>query len=377
MYEDNKYYFGIDMGPYWFSPLGRVFNLPEQEVVQRALKVLRKQMGWNGRSGWKEDARRLRGIFDDNETSHSHCSLPRTDDLRAYHGYHAMMLVAAELLQEQQFLTNRNEVLDEFREWLSSYQLTRADGEWIADRRDPKLVSNPLSPSAYGDKIWRWGVTSQYLDQMLIGDNESFVLWGSWSVGKSDYLEAVTIESALVTRSGAKALLAALQTAPTLGRFHLPRAEDDALNFDTMSMKGWVKFDPIDARLDEGDPWADGLSYPAPEPSAVIINQLGLTSLDEGRVWASDPENFVRSETWTQSHGYGRERESISGWRLSGSKGFVKQLLHANPNDCIILSVAIKRPSRRNRGDQDEIAAYLQPYARYYLIEADGVAHAL
>ena len=334
-------------------------------------------LGWNGRSGWQEDARRLRHIFDDNETSHSHFSLPRTDDLRAYHGYHAMMLVADELLQEQQFLTNRNEVLDEFREWLSSYQLTRADGEWIADRRDPRLVSNPLSPSAYGDKIWRWGVTSQYLDQMLIGDNESFVLWGSWSVGKSDYLEAVTIESALVTRSGAKALLAALQTAPTLGHFQLPRAEDDALNFETMSMKGWVKFDPIDARLDEGDPWADGLSYPAPEPSAVIINQLGLTSLDEGRVWASDPENFVRSETWTQSHGYGRERESISGWRLSGSKGFVKQLLHANPNDCIILSVAIKRPSRRNRGDQDEIAAYLQPYARYYLMEADGVAHAL
>jgi hypothetical protein len=376
MYEENKYYFGIDIGPYWFAPLGRVFNLSGQEIVQRALKVLQKQMGWNGRSGWKEDARRLRGIFDDNETSHSHYSLPRTDDLRAYHGYHAMMLVAADLLKVQQLQINRNEVLDEFREWLSSYQLTRPDGEWIADRRDPKLVSNPLSPSAYGDKIWRWGVTARYLDQMLIGDKESLVLWASWSVGKSDYLEAVTIKSALVTRSGAKALLAALQTAPTLGHFQLPRAEDDALNFETMSMKGWVKFDPIDARLDEGDPWADGLSYPAPEPSAVIINQLGLTSLDEGRVWASDPEIFVRSETWTQSHGYGRERESISGWRLSGSKGFVKKLLHANPNDCIILSVSIKRPSWRNRGDQDEIPAYLQPYARYYLMEADGVAHA-
>jgi hypothetical protein len=377
IYEENEYYFGIDIGPYWFAPLGRVFNLSEQQIVQRALKVLRKQMGWNGRSGWKEDARSLRRFFLENETSHSHYSLPRTDDLRAYHGYHAMMMVAADLLKEQQPQINRNGVLDEFREWISSYQLTRADGKWLADRRDPKLVSNPLSPSAYGDKIWRWGVTSQYLDQMLIGDNESLVLWGYWSGGKSDYVEYVTINSALVTRSGAKALLAALQTAPALGRFQLPCAEDDDLKLGAMIMKGWVKFDPIDARLDEGDPWADGLSYPTPEPSAVIINQLGLTALEDGRVWASGPEIFLRSETWTQTHGYGRERESISGWRLSGSKVFVKQLLNANPDDCIILSVEIKRPSRHNRGDQDEIAAYLQPYARYYLMEADGVAHAL
>ncbi len=375
--EEAKHYFNYDIESYWLRPLGRVFNLSEQEIVQHALRVMQQRMGCNGRSGWKEDARRLRGIFVDNETSHSHCSLPRTDDLRAYHGYHAMMMVAADLLKEQTLQINRNEVLDEFREWLSSYQLTRDDGKWIADRRDPKLVSNPLSPSAYGDKIWRWGVTSQYLDQMLIGDNESLVLWGYWSGGKSDYVESVNINSALVTRSGAKALVAALQTAPSLGRFQLPRAEDDELNFDAMSMKGWVKFEPIDARLDEGDPWADGLSYPAPEPSALIISQLGLTALEDRRVWASDPEVFVGSETWTQSHGYGRERESISGWRLSGSKGFLKQLLNANPNDCIILSVEIKRPSRRNRGDQDEIAAYLQPYARYYLMEADGVAHAL
>jgi hypothetical protein len=143
-----------------------------------------------------------------------------------------------------------------------------------------------------------------------------------------------------------------------------------------MSMKGWVKFDPIEARLDEGDPWADGLSYPAPEPSAVIINQLGLTASEDGRVWDTGTEIFVRSETWTQSHGYGREKESISGCRLSGSKEFVKQLLIANPDVCLIMSVEIKRPSRRNRGDQDEIADFLQPYARYYLMEADGVAHA-
>ena len=377
IYEENKYYFGIDIGPHWFAPLGRVFNLSEQQIVQRALKVLRKQMGCNGRSGWKEDARLLQGIFVESETNHSHCSVPRTDDLRAYYGYHAMMIVAADLLKGRLVQANRNEVLDEFRDWLSRYLLARGDGKWLADRRDPKLVFDPPPPSGYGDKNWRWGVTSQYLDRMHISEEGLLVLWGSWSGGKSDHVESVTVSSALVTRSGAKALLAALQTAPALGRFQLPCAEDDDLKLGAMIMKGWVNFDPIDARLDEGDPWADGLSYPAPEPSAVIINQLGLTALEDGRVWASGPEIFLRSETWTQTHGYGRERESISGWRLSGSKGFVKRLLNANPDDCIILSVEIKRPSRRNRGDQDEIAAYLQPYARYYLMEADGVAHAL
>jgi hypothetical protein len=99
--SDEEYYFGIDIGPYWLAPLGRLFGLTEHATVRRALCALHQRMGWNGESGWQADARLKRRIFADRETSHHHGSLPQADDLRAYHGFHAMMIVAAALLQER------------------------------------------------------------------------------------------------------------------------------------------------------------------------------------------------------------------------------------------------------------------------------------
>jgi hypothetical protein len=74
--DEEKYYFGIDIGPYWFGPLGRAFGLTEDAIERRARHALRQHMGWRGGGGWQDDARHLRNIFGDGETYHSHGSLP-------------------------------------------------------------------------------------------------------------------------------------------------------------------------------------------------------------------------------------------------------------------------------------------------------------
>ena len=143
--DDEKYYFGYDIGRYWFERLGRAFGLTEVAVERRARSALQQRLGWK-RVGLQKDARRVRNIFEDGETWHSHGTLPRTDDLSVYHAYHAKMLVAADLLDERPVRHHADEPVNEFQDWLSSYLLTRADGKWLADRRDPRLVADPPKP---------------------------------------------------------------------------------------------------------------------------------------------------------------------------------------------------------------------------------------
>lgn len=375
--DDEKYYFGLDIGPYWFGPLGRAFGLTDDPIERRARHALRQRIGWSG-CGAQQDARYARRIFGDRETYHSHGSLPKADDLRAYHGYHAMMLVAASLLKERPVQRSAEEATDEFQKWLSYYLLTRTDGKWLADRCDPRLVEDPPPPENHGDKLWCWSVTADYLDQKLVTDDGLIVLWGHWVGGETNHKETVSVRSALVSRAGAEALVSALQTAPELNRFVLPGVgAGEELEAGPLKLRGWVMNEHVSARIDESDPWAVGLHYPGPAPSMEMIAKIGLAASADGRTWSAGTDGLLRSETWTCVQGYGREMETISGWRLSGDKGFLKRLLDANSEDRLIMSVEVQRQPPRWGRDKDEFELYPWPYVRYYLMGDDGVAHAL
>lgn len=379
LHDDEKYYFGIDIGPYWFRPLGSVFGLTEDAIERRAHDVLRQQLG-NGDAEWRVDARHKLKIFRDSETHHSHGSQPQTDDLRAYHAYHAMMLVAAGLLKEKPVRRHAEEAMDQFGDWLSRYMLTRSDGGWLADRRDPRLVADPAPPESYNDESWRWNVTPNYLDQKLISDDGLTVFWGHWDGGDTDHAETVSVRSALVARGGAEALLAALQTSPDPGRFVLPDAspEDrDDLDAGPLKLVGWVTDDSLPARLDEEDPWGEHLHFPGPSPSVDAIARLGLAVSIDGRSWTTGSDGLLRGETWTQTNGYGRETETSSGWRLSGDRQFLQSLLAGYPDNQLVLSVTIRRRPPRHARNEDMFESYPWPYVRYYLMGADGVAHTL
>jgi hypothetical protein len=374
----EKYHFGMDIGPYWFAPLARAFGLTQEAIERRARHMVRQRMGWGGKRGWREDARHALKMFDEGEAYHSHGSLPKTDDLLAYHGYHAMMLVAAALLNERPVRRRAEKAIDEFREWLSDHLLTRIDGKWLADRRDPLLVGEPPPPDGYGDKLWCWNVTLDYFNQKLVTDDGFVVLWGNWSGGERDNIETVSVRSAIVSRTGAEALVAALQTAPELDRFVLPSAEEgEDLAIGPLGLWGWVSDDNIWPRLDRGDPWAQSIYYPGPGPSEDVIAKLGLYASSDGRAWTTDTGGLVRSETWTRTQGHGRELETVPECRLSGNNEFLKRLLDGHPECRLLLAVEIRRRPPRSGAGEPEFERYQLPYARYYLLEDDGVAHAL
>lgn len=376
--DDEKYYFGIDIGPYWFTPLGRAFGLTQGAIERRARQALRKHMAWSGENTRRGDPRYLRRIFGDRETRHSHGELPRTDDLCAYHGYHAMMFVAAGLLKEKPVQRRIDDSLDEFQDWLSRYLPARTDGGWLADRRNPRLVEDPPLRSGYSDKDWCWGVTKEYLDQKLTADDGSTVLWGHWNGGKDDCYETVSIRSAFASESVAEALVAALQTATELDRFTLPSFEMGDYKRDALfKLRGWVIDEAAPPGLDRGDPWSENLEYPGPAPSESLIRRLGLEASNNGSIWKAKNASILRSETWIRKQGYGLDEETVPGARLCANREFLRELLAAHTDDALIISVSVRRLPPKYGPDRDLFEPYPWPYVRYYLMEDDGVAHAL
>ncbi|WP_411562214.1 NACHT domain-containing protein [Pseudomonas shirazensis] len=374
---DERYYFGVDIGPYWLAPLGRAFGVSEKGMEIRAGKVIQGWLG--GALGWsREDTRYTRKIFTEGETSHTHGSMPRTDDLRAYHAYHAMMIIASNLLETRTVRQASDETNNEFEQWMEDQLLTRSDGGWLADRRDPPLVSHHLPKESSCDDDWCWRVTAEYLDRQLLTDDGMHVFWGHWSTGEQQNRETVSVRSSLVSRNGAQALVAALQTAPQLDGFTLPSADHhESLKIGDFSLKGWVSHRGDSLGLDEYDPWAAEIGYPAISPGSAAIDDLGLRTSADGRWWLSEFGGKMRSESWAQTLGYGRETELMKGTRLSGDSACFQSLLQRYPLHCLIISVSVKRIPPRNRKKGDEFEPYPAPYVRYYLMDHDAISHPL
>lgn len=374
--DDEKYYFGFDIGPYWFRPLGDVFGVSEGAIERRARAVVRDRIGWK-RGSWRDDARLTRKIFQDRENGHSHGGLPRADDLPAYHGYHAMMMVAADLLETHVVWQRDDENENSFDDWLDRYRLTPRDGRWLADRRDPRLTPDPIKPTYEEMKTWRWEVSRAYFDAQLSTDDGRRVVWGYWHRRMDEMTETVSVRSAFVTAATAESLLVALQTAPEMARYVLPDADhSDDLEEGVFRCTGWIHEHSSSRHLDEFDPWSESMRFPPATPSDAIISELSLLEDPDGRTWRGRHGAELRGETWTESVGYGRETEILPGWRLAANAASLNQLFAARPNERLILSVSVRRNGSRHASDRKDFEEYAWPYELYYLMGADGVAHA-
>ncbi len=393
----DKYYFGIDIGPYWLEPLGRVFGISPSGITRRAVEAISERIGALT-TKHADDIRYKRGVFQHEQTSHSHGTMPKVEDLNVYGAYHAMMIVAARLLKTHSVGKASYSLEDEFSEWLERHLLTCKDGKWAADRRDPQLTKSPPESEKYGDKEWRWQVTAEHLDSLLETDEGLLVVAGDWTSGPQESQEAISVTSALVPRTTATAFLAAAQTCsnPHDYFFRFDEEQETSDEDEDMASKGgspeptlkvrfhgqfkprrWISDQGESYGIDEYDPWGERVRVPGDEPNAATISAMGLTSVDHARRWVTKSGAQVRSETWTHSNGYGREKETIPGTRLSADRAFLTELLAANPEHWLVVSLSLHRRGSRYSSNDEESSSYPPPYVRYYLIEEDGIARTL
>lgn len=378
--DDERYFFGIDIGPYWFAPLGRAFGLNQRSIERRARAVLRDRMSF-GHHRRVDDQRYKRGLFRGRETSHSHGSMPGVEDSVVYQSYHVMMFVAGQLLETRLVRRHADEEEDPFDDWLKGQLLTRGDGRWLADRRDPQILKVDPASSTRADASWCWQVDRQYLDDQLTTDDGMTALWGHWTTTDAVNGETVSVGSVLVPSRHAATFLAAMQTSPRPGEIYLPDADHidhgEKVDDPELRLLGWVKTGSDSLNLDEYDPWAGKISSPGPRPCQEILDVLTPMTDPDARSWTLPAGGSLRSETWSRSTGYGEERDVLTGTRLSADDMFIRALLEGCPDTSLIVRVKVRRKPPKDEAGKDDYAFYNYPYNRYYLIGHDGITRSL
>ncbi|MFZ5644665.1 MAG: AVAST type 3 anti-phage nuclease/ATPase Avs3a [Bacillota bacterium] len=375
--DKDRFYFGIDIGPYWFAPLGRCFAKSQVSIEREALRVIRSDWQLSGGNRWDEDERHRRKIFRDMQTHHSHGSYPRVDELRFYLSYHAMMVLAGKLLATTSVHHDPDDSGDEFYNWLRRHDLSRQDGGWLADRRDPIPFERPAWKDEKETDDWRWSIARNDFDRILMAPDGRMNLWGRWTWVSGHREESIHVYSALVSSDRSMALLRALQSVDNPHDYRIPDADDDLqIELEGFQLKGWIVDRTRDRGLDEHDPWAGDIWYPPPEPAAYIIDLMKLNSDAEHRRW------FVRGDctdvAWSQIWGYFHEKDDDgknheNGARLQASFVFIVSLLRELDMD-LIVKVEIERRLRYSRWERsnDDDIGFIPPSARLFLIRSDG-----
>lgn len=377
MDEDDRYYFGIDIGPYWYEPLGRVFALSQKEIEAEALKVIRTDFGVTTKGRRNADERSRRKLYEENHTYHSHGSHPRADTLHFYHAYHAMMIVAGKLLATTP--THRDSKYgeeDECADWIDRHDLSRKDRRWLWDRRDPTPLERPAwQDRKEDDGAWR-DVTIDDFDEALHAGSMLNV-WGYWTSADSKREQSVYISSALVSPDKSVALLRALGTAKDAHDYPIPSADSDIeINESGFELRGWIIDHSRDRGLDGQDRWAGGISFPPQMPARFIIDAMGFETDSDLRSWRNGDKSVVMaSQVWGHND-EAKHYESSNperGSRLQASLEFLTAMLAKFDRD-LIIKVQIDRRRRYQpyeRGGEDD-KERIPTKARLYLIGADG-----
>jgi hypothetical protein len=369
--EDDRFYFGIDIGPYWYEPLGRVFGLTQNDIEIAALEVIRHELHNEGTRGRDEEKRRKQ--FEHQQTYASHGAYPDTDNQHFYLCYHAMMIVAGKLLATKQ--THRDTEWsdnDEFTEWISGHDLSRHDGRWLADRRDIAPLEWPIWLDKKKDDPAYKIISIEDFEQALIsGDNLN--IWGRWTTADSVRQQSVDIRSALVTSDKSIALLRALSTAKSVHDYLIPSADaDQQINRPGFELEGWIEDRSQERGLDGKDRWSGGVHFPPPAPATQIINLMALTTDLDRREWR-DGKNIrvMSSSVWGTLETSNEENNPKRGERMQASLPFVKDMLSKFQQD-LIIEVRIDRHRQYRRYESKQDDERIPKATRLYLIKADG-----
>ena len=142
-----------------------------------------------------------------------------------------MMVVAAKLLQKMPVVHSRDWRENEWTEWLDRHLLTRNDGHWLADRRDPPPLERTRWIYEGKTEEWLEKITSEdFLEGVLFErDGETWLnVFGFWEDGDNQRREKFHVSSALVSPEASQSLLHALSNCLDPHDYKLPDYQEEA-----------------------------------------------------------------------------------------------------------------------------------------------------
>ncbi|HDR7662879.1 MULTISPECIES: P-loop domain-containing protein [Bacillus cereus group] len=372
---------GYDFESYWFKPLGRVFGISAEQVEDLANEIVINDWNIKQGSGYENDPRQVlwESPRNQQDTYHSHGSYPKIDDYNFYISYHAMLVVAGKLLKRMPIIDSTDWDENEWESWLGRHILTRSDGYWLYDRRDPIPLLRQGQIDKPQDKNWKYEINSEdFLNCLFVNreDEPWLNVFGFWGEGDGRRSETVNVTSALVSIEGSKSLLNALSTCSNPHDFKIPDYQEDEMEFNEhpLTLKGWIYRESIREGIDEFDPYAAKLQYPPYEIGKLIVEKMGLSADFEKRKWklANEEKESVVCEIWSSMYTDNDEEPNRYGNRIITSLSFLKKLCLEFQCE-LIIEIQIRREFKENYYIRsEETSEYKPPVSKIFILSKDG-----
>ncbi len=314
---ENSFHLDYDFSKYQVEGLCRVFACPGWEMEDRISAWIRR---WDVTVRAMYECPRY-SSFDDTWSSGY---VPNRDRYGGYLGWHALMLVAGDMLATRP-VVSEDWGGDAWAAFLKEYRLSRDDGLWLSDLTDPSpldLTKEADMPMPERGNCSTAREDSQFLAPLLGIDDRSVTAdWvpvaGRWSIGRDT---TVTVCSVLANPVDARSTAMALLSDKPFFRW-LPDDEDEITRHfgrDGHTVQSWVAETPnTERQLDRHDPYAATTALDRPFPSAFTQERMGAEPDDPVvRRWSIDRKPSFRAEAWGVEGGRGEQAWSDTGYRL-------------------------------------------------------------
>jgi len=348
---DDSFHLDYDFNKYQLERLCRVFACPGWEVEDRISAWVRR---WDATVRGMHDCPRSKS----DDTSWSSGYVPNRDRYGGYLGWHALMLVAGELLATR-VVVGEDWRGDAWAAFLREYKLSRNDGLWLADITDPfpldltKGADMPMPESGERGTVRE----DSHLLAPLLGlrdgklATDGLPVAGRWSIGRDT---TVTLQSVLASAGDARAVVMAVLSAEAFFRW-LPDDEDEvARHFggDGHTVQPWIaKTSNPERQLDRHDPYGADTALDRPFPSDWTRDLLGTVADDDvTRRWSIDGRTAYRAEAWGAEGGRGEYAWGETGYRMFVSPDALLSLLKVSKRSLVVALTLQKYHRGRSSG---------------------------
>ena len=369
--------FFFDFENYWCSQLSDAFGGTEKDIARRATQVAVTLDGYSQFASG-QDPRAQAQVYKTGQSFPDHSSWPDQDSLSFYMGVHALLAVGAELAETATARKDPASADDSYTEWLARFLPLRADGRWLADRRDPPPVPAPGDAIEEAGPDWRWSLTTAAFDDVA-GHNRGWITVSASAHGAREHdSELIAVQSRLVPHETARSLLITLQTSPSGPcSFEFPDAHDEGSPFrqPPFQITPWVDDSRRHSGIDQADERGKGIPFPPPRPTEAVVSGFSLKPDEDQRLWLSGDAPVFRSRVWDDMRSPVRGSEEGSrGETLEVDAGFLRSVL-SRLGLTLIMRVGISRdtyrPYQQRREGSDEFD-WLERSGKTYLIDPRG-----
>ncbi|MFM0639039.1 hypothetical protein PQQ63_20330 [Paraburkholderia metrosideri] len=369
---EDGFHLDYDFNKYQVERLCHVFGCPGWEVEDRVSAWVRR---WDAKVRAMHDCPRSNS----HDESWSSGYVPDRDRYGGYLAWHALMLVAGELLARRA-VVGEDWDGDAWAAFLREYTLSRDDGFWLADLTDPfpldltREADIPMPESGESGTVRE---DSNLLAPLLgLVDGKVATDWlpiaGRWSIGRDT---TVTLQSVLANASDARAVVMTLLSDKPFFRW-LPDDEDEInrhFGDDGHTVQSWIAKTPnTERQLDRHDPYGAATALDRPFPSDWTRDLLGTVADDKAiRHWSIDGASAYRAEAWGAEGGRGEYAWNETGYRLFVARGALFSLLRLSERSLVIVLKLQKYHRGKSTGRSGDTNAFTH---RSLVLVIDGHA---